>query len=235
MPSSNTYSRRSFSTQASNYCFQWCCVRVSGRSFSCRCVRQLAATRGAAIGVRQKVSAPEGVIRSTVIRMRESSSSTRRRYLPRAMRSYAIAGCQAGRYLLTCSASPGPRAGPGDPGQVRRCRQLPRVCAEVRGRRGHRVRAGVVRLQCFLQRMDKAASSASGLASPASVQRHAIGPAVHRAECGRLRRRHKRVRKGRQHQQASQLVRAARCRASVPEVLTYGAVISVCDERQQHR
>jgi len=201
VPSTHTHSKRSFSTQASNYCFQWCRVRVSGRSFGCRGVRQLAATRGAAIGVRQKLSAPEGVIRSTVIRLRESSSGTRRRDLPRATRSYAVAGCQAGRYLLTCSASPGPRAGPGDPGQVRRCRQLPRVCAEVRGRRGHRVCAGVVRRHCSLQRMGKAARNASGLASPVSVQRHAIGPAVHRAECGRLWRRHKRAREGRQHQQ----------------------------------
>jgi len=33
---------------------------------------------------------------------------------------------QAGRYLLTCAVSPGPRAGSGGTGQVRRCRQSPR-------------------------------------------------------------------------------------------------------------
>jgi len=58
----------------------------------------------------------------------------------------------------------------------------------------------------------------AGLHPLRALQRHVIGPAVHRAECGRLQRCPRRVRKGQQHRQASQLVRATRCRASVPEV-----------------
>jgi len=58
---------------------------------------------------------------------------------------------QAGRYRLTCSASPGPRVGSGGTVQVRRCRQLLRSIAAVRGPRAggacapccrSRVRAG---------------------------------------------------------------------------------------------
>jgi len=75
------------------------------------------------------------------------------------------AGCgrQAGRYLLTCSAPPGPRVGSGGSGQVRRCRQLLRASAAVRGHRAGRVCA-----RCCRPRMRAGPVGPAGFAAPTS-------------------------------------------------------------------
>jgi len=46
---------------------------------------------------------------------------------------------------------------------------------------------------------------------------------------------HQRVRKGPQHQRALHLSLAVRCHAIVPDVVTHGAAIGVCDKYQQHQ
>jgi len=73
------------------------------------------------------------------------------------------AGCgrQAGRYLPTCAASPGPRVGSGGAGQVRRCRQVRRANAAVPGQRAGLCLRTVPLSACVLR-----TGRASGLGRP---------------------------------------------------------------------
>jgi len=143
----------------------------------------------------------------------------------------------AGTPFLPCDAAPGRRAG---------CGYLP--CCRQGVRRGGRrsqqarksltseaasgLRTGCVHAQCGRQCVRNGGPAVPADLIPSLTCEAAL---CHCAGCGHLRRCHKRGQEGQQRQQDSHLVRALRRHSIVPEVFTYSAAISVCDERQQHQ